>query len=401
MAWRGQARGCRRCDNNNCVGCYCGNLRGTECSPSASHEAAEPEEVGPRQNGQTYVPAMAGGNDPISLTKALNALGVSAESKAGEVHEYAEDGVSGPSRNDMPKHKKKYRGGEAKPRGRRLASSAVDGVLGAATRHLPGDTRGSRLSPWQTICLISEFAALMAGVLAVGYHGRRSRSRVTARDSRPKARRGEERRTMYATDSAGQRKWQKHIEAQARKKGIAIALLLGWIRSPFGDEEEEASRDVNDAAMYIGTARRNSSLGIARVSSQRRVRDAKRALSEAMAEDAAEAASELQAVEEARAAFMGAWRRKLTPPRAKSWTKMLQSKQKKLQCRLQKPHVQKQDKHWTRPWRGSPRTQQQELQASRNAGVSCDWQKTPNELHPRGQKSWRLRPNSAMSKAWR
>ena len=240
VARRGQPRGCRRCGNNNCVGCYCGNLRGTECSPSASHESAEPEEVGPRQNGQPYVPAMASGNDPISLTKALNALGVSAESKAGEVHEYAEDGVSGPSRNDMPKHKKKYRGGEAKPRGRRLASSAVDEVLGAATRHVPGDTRGSRLSPWQTICLISEFAALMAGVLAVGYHGRRSRSRVTARDSRPKARRGEERRTMYATDSAGQRKWQKHIEAQARKKGIAIALLLGWIRSPFGDEEDIA-----------------------------------------------------------------------------------------------------------------------------------------------------------------
>ena len=298
MAWRGQARGCRRCDNDNCVGCYCGNLRGTECSPGASHEYAKPQEVGPRQNGQPYVLAMAHDNDPISLTKALNALGVPAESKAEEGHEHAEDGVSGPSQNDMPKRKKKHRGGGARSRGRRLASSTKDAILKATSRHMPGgtrDARGTRLSPWETICLISEFAALMAGVLAVGYHGRRLRSRATARDSRPKARRGEERRTMYATDSAGQRKWQKHIEAQARKKGIAIALLLGWIRSPFGDEEETASRDVNDAAMYIGTARRNSSLGIARVNSQRRVRHAKRALSEAIAEDAAEAASELQA----------------------------------------------------------------------------------------------------------
>ena len=296
--------GCRGCGDYKCGGCYCGSLRGTGCGPITDPETGE-QELG--QHGQSHVPSMARSGSPASLTKALNALGVSAEGKAQEGHKHAEDGVMGPSQIGRTRQKQKYRGGEARARGRRLASSTKDAILRAANRHMAGETRGTRstrLSPWETICLISEFAALMAGVLAVGYHGRRLRGRAAARDGRSRTRRVEEHRTMYATDSAGQRKWQKHIEAQARKKGIAIALLLGWIRTPFDNEEEVAGHDVNDAAMYIGKARRNSSLGIVNTSSQRRVRDAQRELSAATAEDAEEAAKELQAVEEARAAFM-------------------------------------------------------------------------------------------------
>ena len=82
------------------------------------------------------------------------------------------------------------------------------------------------------------------------------------------------------------------------------AVLLGWIKSPYGEEQKVPSSAVDDASMYIGVARRNSSLGMARPNTQKRVADAKRALSAAMAEDLEQTETERMAVETAHAAFM-------------------------------------------------------------------------------------------------
>ena len=86
--------GCKGCGDFKCGGCYCGSLRGTGCGSITDPETGE-QELG--QHGQSHVPSMARSGSPASLTKALNALGVSAEGKAQEGHKHAEDGVMGPS----------------------------------------------------------------------------------------------------------------------------------------------------------------------------------------------------------------------------------------------------------------------------------------------------------------
>ena len=143
--------GCKGCGDYKCGGCYCGTLRGTGCGPITDPETGEQRVKELGQYGQSHVPSMARSGSPASLTKALNALGVSAEGKAREGHEHAKDGVMGPSQIDRTRQKQKYRGGEARARGRRLASSAEDAILRAANRHMAGETRGTRstrLSPW-------------------------------------------------------------------------------------------------------------------------------------------------------------------------------------------------------------------------------------------------------------
>ena len=205
-----------------------------------------------------------------------------------------------------PKQKRKYRGSDIMIAARRLAARTKTVIFGAP--------QGHRISTWATVCLVCEFIALMAGILAVGYRSRRSRQATS--DSRSRPRRSDDRKVAYATDSAGQRRWQKHIEEQARKKGIAIALLLGWIKSPYGEEEKVPSSAVDDASMYIGVARRNSSLGMARPNTQKRVADAKRALSAAVTEDLEQTEIEREAVAAAPLSWE-AWRpRKASAPRS-------------------------------------------------------------------------------------
>ena len=76
--------GCKGCGDFKCGGCYCGTLRGTGCGPITDPETGEQRVKELGQYGQSHVPSMARSGSPASLTKALNALGVSAEGKVKE-----------------------------------------------------------------------------------------------------------------------------------------------------------------------------------------------------------------------------------------------------------------------------------------------------------------------------
>ena len=157
------------------------------------------------------------------------------------------------------------------------------------------------------ICLIGEFVALMAGVLAVGFRSRRSRSSASATNSSSSTKnKAGERKVLFTTDSTGQRKWQLYVESQARKKGIAIALLLGWIESPLEEESKLTGGTTEEASMYIGMARRNSSLGMAKANTRDRVSAAKQALDEAIANDRLETAAEQSTLTRAQQNLMDA-----------------------------------------------------------------------------------------------
>merc|ERR1712185_619967 len=121
---------------------------------------------------------------------------------------------------------------------RRKARQLADAGV-AAKNVIMGTTPASRHTTGEVICLIGEFVALMAGVLAVGLRSRRSRSSAPAANSSSSTKnKAGERKVLFTTDSTGQRKWQLYVESQARKKGIAIALLLGWIESPLEEESK-------------------------------------------------------------------------------------------------------------------------------------------------------------------
>lgn len=157
-------------------------------------------------------------------------------------------------------------------------------------------------NPWHAALLVAEFVGMIAAV-ALMYQRQRgsrrskprrraaanttsSRSRSGGRDnsSHNRERRKDGRKAPFTTDPAGHRKWQRHIEAQAMKKGISIAILLGWINSPHEQESKAVEGSTSEASQVIGVARRMSSLGLDKANTKEQVTRARSAL--AATEDA-------------------------------------------------------------------------------------------------------------------
>ena len=65
------------------------------------------------------------------------------------------------------------------------------------------------------------------------------------------------------------------------KKGISIAILLGWIDSPHQQDTTSAAGSTSEASQVIGVARRMSSLGLDKVNTKDQVKQAREALTSA------------------------------------------------------------------------------------------------------------------------
>ena len=152
-------------------------------------------------------------------------------------------------------------------------------------------------NPWHATLLVAEIAGMIAAV-ALMYQrdssrrgGRRSKkkraSAGTATSSRSRSgghereKRKDGRKAPFTTDPSGHRKWQRYIEAQAMKKGISIAILLGWIDSPHQQDTTSAAGSTSEASQVIGVARRMSSLGLDKVNTKDQVKQAREALTSA------------------------------------------------------------------------------------------------------------------------
>ena len=65
------------------------------------------------------------------------------------------------------------------------------------------------------------------------------------------------------------------------KKGIAIAILLGWIDSPHQQVTTAVDGSTSEASQVIGVARRMSSLGLNKTNTKEQVQQARDALTAA------------------------------------------------------------------------------------------------------------------------
>ena len=154
--------------------------------------------------------------------------------------------------------------------------------------------QGPRMNLGRICLMIAEIVGLIAAVAMM--HTRNRRRRDGARNSSQRyrskgqrnAKKRDSRKAPYTTEPIGHRKWQRHVEDEAMKAGIGVAMLLGWIASPNEAESKTAAGSTDEASQVIGIARRQSSLGLERVNSQERVTAARRALAEAEAARAAD-----------------------------------------------------------------------------------------------------------------